>query len=271
MNDFIEKTFFPEMREGLCEIFGVNTIEEIYGQKKVKLPNDLQRTSLGEIMETEKDHRERDVWFRFQNGKIVTANKSIGTEINITTLTVHSREETIFESVQNTARVYFGKPMLVAFHTHPRLISSKVHEANASSLVLRHKTSGTEVELPVNKGLRLINALIEYPSDDDIDHLLRNSRFWRSMLVGGNWGYKFIVNPRLTMPYIDAPSGMKNFKKSMGEAYFQAALTMQKDAILGIQMLHENMLSELKSYCDTSGLLLFSNSNPQNDVLNRVI
>lgn len=271
MSDFLEKLFLPGMKDGLCALFRVNTIHEIYEQKSVILPTELQRVAQEEILATRHDLRERDVSFGFQSGKIIPLNKSIGTKIDLKTLTARSTGESLFESSNTVAKVYFGKPLLVAFHTHPRFIVQQLREKNLTTLNLTHKKSKQSVDLPIDKGTELLNALTEYPSSDDIDHLLRNNRYWRSMLLGGDWGYKFIVNPKLSIQIVDIPKAIKQFKNSWGETFFEAAKIMQTDSRRGIQMWHEGIQSALMSYCNINGLLLFTNTNPQSNILNRIV
>lgn len=272
MIELTEKFLLPEMRSGLTTLFRVNSFEKIAQQDSLTLPDSVYQFTSKAITATIKGLREQEADFGFKSGKFVLLSEHTGTQLDLNTTTAQSTdldEGSFLDFCRALYDHYIGPPVLIAFHTHFPITVEHFAHKNVVNITM---TRDSEiVRVPLHLGVPVLDAVTEFPSPTDIGNLVKNCREWRSMLIAGKWGYKFIVNPNLKLPLISSPIGLEEYKNDHFDAQFDSLKASSVSQKPETQLVRNTMNAALSSYCTKNNLLLFSNSNPKSNVLKRIV
>ncbi len=208
------------------------------------------------------------------NGQIVPIYRRIGERPKITSqnqieINVHAVDNTI----QSIRQHFFDHPVASHFHTHPHITSELLDMLG----VRKAYVPGTDIETTLEEVAKVHNIATPVFSDGDILDFSFRNRFYRSYMLGTTDGYTLIVNPTMSIPFIDkeVDAGEKYARelRSLAAQTEDRYIEMKKtegDFTPVKEDFHRQADRLLRDYCDRRKLLLFRNNDYKSPVLHKM-
>lgn len=234
-------------------------VAEIGNATSLTLPEFVFQHASNAIEGTSLDYRERGAEYGFRNGYLVAKRAVVGTEFNL-----RKRKATV--ETMAFWRQLFGGPALIDFHTHPCLS------------VDYFKSKGRD---RINIGLGFMQAedyvkslqlSCKFFSEGDLSNLECHDKLIRSMLLGTERGYLWIINPGVNIPIFKRRNQAKKYKAQWKECIQEEARQSVVDH--NYQLHAENIDNQgrllTEQFCNAYGFAAFINDDYNNPVLTRL-
>lgn len=258
-----EGLFIENNRPGIEAITGVAP-SELRSVTSLTLPPFIHRHTSNAIEGTLLDHRERGAEYGFKRGELVARSGALGTSYNPRTRMASVESSTgIIESIW---RVLKDDPVLVDFHTHP-------------TLTLEYFKSIGRTVVNTRVGLLNVRDLCDlskpthrYFSHIDLGNLEIAKKLLRSMLLGSDRGYLWIINPNPRMQIITGTKAAQRYDKARLDFLKNEANKKRANPeyLPDFQEFDDRIQKLTIQFCQENGFQAFINTDYKDPTLTRL-